>query len=165
MNRRTAVPMIVVACLAVAGCGSSSKKSSNSNSSAPKPTQQKLTGPKIAVRFTKPKANAKVGRKFTAKVALTNFRLNAKAIGKAPKPGEGHLHFSLDGGKFDFPKYSGANGKMANKIGAAGKYSPAVKPTITYRGIPKGKHTLKVVLANNNHSNAGASATRQITVK
>ncbi len=58
----------------------------------------------------------------------------------SPKAGQGHLHFQMDKGKFDFPKYSGANGQLAVKLGVAGTYSPAVKPTITYRNLPKGKH-------------------------
>jgi hypothetical protein len=160
--KRTALPLALLAAVALAACGSSK---SSSKSGQGKPTPQKITRPKIAVGFVKPKPNAKVKRKFTAKVKLTNFKIDPKAVGKAPQPGKGHLHFSLDGGKFDFPKYSGPNGKMAKKLGAAGTYSPALKPTITYKAIPKGKHTLKVTLANNNHTDAGASATESITVK
>ena len=89
----------------------------------------------------------------------------SKNVGKKAVPGKGHLHFSLDGGKFDFPKYSGANGKLAKKLGVAGKYSPSVTPSITYKNLPKGKHTLKVMLANNDHSDAGASAKLAFTVR
>jgi hypothetical protein len=164
---RKAVPLsaVLIAALALAACGSSSKSSSSSSSSSGKPAQQKLSGPKIAVGFKKPNKNAKVGRKFTAQVSLTNFKIDKKDVGKAPRPGMGHLHFSLDGGKFDFPKYSGPNGKLAQKLGVAGKYSPSVTPTITYNRIPKGKHTLMVQLANNDHSNAGASASVNFQVK
>jgi hypothetical protein len=75
------------------------------------------------------------------------------------------VHFSLDGGKYDFPKYSGENGKLAKKLGVTGKYSPSVTKEITYKGIPKGKHTIKVELANNDHSPAGATASSSFTVK
>ena len=79
--------------------------------------------------------------------------------------GEGHLHFSMDGGKFDHPKYSGANGQLAVKLGVDGKYSPSVTPTITYKGLPKGKHVLEVYLANNDHSNTGVEGRTEFTVQ
>jgi hypothetical protein len=30
----------------------------------------------------------------------------------------------MDGGKYDFPKHSGANGRLATQLGVQGKYSP-----------------------------------------
>jgi hypothetical protein len=166
MTRRgPTIAAALVAAVAVAGCGSSSKSSSSSGSTKPKPTKQKLSAPKIGVAFKSPKPNAKTGKTVTAVVTLTNFKLDPQDVGKAPKPGKGHLHFTMDGGKFDFPKYSGVNGKLAKKLGVAGKYSPSLTPKITYKGLPKGKHSLKVALANNDHSNAGASASVKFTVK
>jgi hypothetical protein len=153
----------LIAAVAVTGCGSDNKSSSSSSKS--KTTPQQIKGPKIAVAFKSPKSNAKLGTNVTATVKLTNFKLDPQDVGKAPKPGKGHLHFSMDGGKFDQPKYSGANGKLAKKLGVTGKYSPSVTPKITYKGLPKGKHTLKVALANNDHSNAGATASVKFTVK
>ena len=35
---------------------------------------------------------------------------------------------------------------------------------ITYSNLPKGKHVLKVYVANNDHSDNGAVVTRTITV-
>jgi hypothetical protein len=163
-GKAAVVSLTVIAAVAVTGCGSD-KKSSSSSSSKPKPTQQKLKGPKIGVAFKAPKANAKLGKTVTATVKLTNFKLDPKDVGKAPAVGKGHLHFTMDGGKYDFPKYSGANGKLAKKLGVAGKYSPSVTPSITYKGLPKGKHSLKVALANNDHSNAGATSSVTFTVK
>ena len=163
-KRFLALAAIAILALAVAACGSK-KKESSSASTTPKPAPQQVKGPKIGVAFKKPKPNSKVGSKFTAVVTLSNFKIDAKDVGKKPKLGKGHLHFSLDGGKFDFPKYSGPNGRLAKKLGVTGKYSPSVKPQITYKKIPKGKHTLKVELANNDHSPAGASATDTFTVK
>jgi plastocyanin len=46
-----------------------------------------------------------------------------------------------------------------------GKYSPSVTPSITYRGLPPGKHKLEVYLANNDHSNTGVEAATQFTIK
>jgi hypothetical protein len=163
-KRYLALPAVALAAVSLAACGSD-KKSSSSASTTPAPVPQKVQGPKIGVAFKKPKPNSKVGAKFTAVVKLSNFKLDPKDVGKKPALGKGHLHFSLDGGKFDFPKYSGANGKLAKKLGVTGKYSPSVTTEITYKNIPKGKHTLKVELANNDHSPAGASATDSITVQ
>ena len=83
----------------------------------------------------------------------------------ANSPNTGHLHFSLDGGKFDTPKYSGENGKLAAQLGVDGKYSPSLEPSIPYEGIPKGEHTLEVDLANNDHSETGTTASTTFTVE
>ena len=115
------------------------------------------------VTFTQPKPARTTGSTVTFAVKLTNFKLDAKDVGKQKKPNTGHLHFQMDGGKFDYPKYSGANGKLAVTLGIAGKYSPAVLPTITYRHLPPGKHRLVVFLANNDHSPVGASASVRFT--
>ncbi len=117
------------------------------------------------VSFTSPMDGATVASTFTAKVKLADFMINADHVGQAAMAGEGHLHFSLDGGKFDQPKYSGANGDLAKKLGTAGKYSPSVAPQITYMGIPAGPHTLKVWLANNDHSATDATQTISFMVK
>jgi hypothetical protein len=106
-----------------------------------------------------------VADRFTAKVRLTNFAIDPAAIGKSPQPGRGHLHFQLDGGRFDIPQHSGANGQMARDLGVDGKYSPAGAPEITYSDIPPGTHVLKVLLANNNHTDTGVQAEAEITVR
>jgi hypothetical protein len=116
-------------------------------------------GERVRVRMVDTTADG-----FTATVALKGIKLNAKAVGMKPMAGEGHLHFELDGGKFDRPKYSGANGELAVKLGTDGKYSPAVTPSITYANLPAGRHTLKVYVANNDHSENGAVATRTVAI-
>ena len=163
-KRYLVLPVSALAALSLAACGDDEKESSSA-STTPKPVPQKAEAPKIGVAFEKPQPGKKVGSKFTAVVKLSNFELDPKDVGKKPTLGKGHLHFSLDGGKFDFEKYSGANGKLAKKLGVAGKYSPSVEPKITYQDIPKGKHTIKVELANNDHSAAGATASAAFTVK
>jgi hypothetical protein len=65
----------------------------------------------------------------------------------------------MDGGKYDTPEYSGANGELAKQLGVDGQYSPSTEPTITYEGLPKGEHTLEVDLVNNDHTETGTSAT------
>src|SRR4051812_24138018 len=109
MNKRyLMLPASALVALSLAACGSDDKESSSA-STTPAPTPQKVEGPKIGVAFEKPKPDKKVGQKFTAVVKLSNFELDPKNVGKKPKLGKGHLHFSLDDGKFDYPKYSGAN--------------------------------------------------------
>jgi len=118
-----------------------------------------------SVSFVEPAKNATVGKDFTATVKLDNFTIDGAAVGKAPEDNKGHLHFSLDNGKYDTPEYSGPNGKLAKQLNVDGQYSPAVMTTITYKGISAGKHTLKVELANNNHTPTGKQATEEITVR
>jgi hypothetical protein len=124
-----------------------------------------LAAESSAVRFVTPKAGATTGSNVTFSVKLTNFKLDAKDVGKRKKANMGHLHFQMDGGKFDYPKYSGANGELAVKLGIAGKYSPAVRPSISYKHLPAGKHKLVVFLANNDHSATGAQASISFTVR
>jgi hypothetical protein len=164
-----AVLCLMVAGLVAVGCGSS-KKSSSAPTSTPStstaPTPAKHVGaPGAKVSFVKPKASSSTSPTVSILVKVTGFKLAPKDVGKPAKQGEGHLHFSLDGGKFDQPKYSGANGQLAVKLGVNGKYSPSVTPTITYTGLPKGKHTLEVYLANNDHSNTGVAANTTFTVQ
>jgi hypothetical protein len=73
----------------------------------------------------------------TFTVELRNFEIDAKDVGEIKSAHMGHLRFSMDNGKYDYPRYSGANGKLAVMLGTAGKYSPAVSPTITYSNLPK----------------------------
>jgi hypothetical protein len=151
--------ILVLVAVAVAGCGGSDDKSSSDGSGKGGST------PKGEVKLVAPKDGAKTASTVTAKVALKNFKLAPQSVGKAPRPGEGHLHFRMDEGKFDTPKYSGKNGQLAKKLHVAGKYSPSVTPTITYKHLPPGKHELEVYLANNNHTNVGVEAKVEFTVK
>ena len=113
-----------------------------------------------SVRFTTPKAGARTTTKVNAKVRLRHFVLDPKAVGKHNQRNHGHLHFSLDNGRYDFAKYSGANGKLATALGVAGKYSPSVTRTITYKGLPKGTHVLRVYCANNDHTEIKGTVTK-----
>jgi len=125
-----------------------------------------FAGGRPKVSFTSPSNGATTGSKVTFKIHRSNFKIDAKDVGKTNKAGQGHVHFSMDGGKFDYPKYSGANGKIAVQLGVQGKYSPALGDSITYKGLPKGAHRLVVHLVNNNHSNiGGADDTLRFRVK
>jgi hypothetical protein len=108
------------------------------------------------------------GKAVTVTVKTKNFTLDPADVGKTPKAGKGHEHFAMDGGKYDYPKYSGPNGKLAQQLGIQGKYSPSVTNKVTYTGLPKGTHTVTVYLVRNNHANypnAGAKKTITFTVK
>ncbi len=96
-------------------------------------------------------------------------------FGGEPQLGEGHIRFALNrvpdcvdpvklqraeespvgrgrlvGASFDFPRYSGPNGVLAERIGASGSYSPATRPEIYYHELPAGFYRLVVTLARNN---------------
>ena len=96
---------------------------------------------------------------------VTNFKLAPAAFGKAPVAGEGHLCFSLDNGKFDHPAYSGANGKLAVKIGSEGKCSPSVTTKITYKNLPTGSHTVVAYLVSNANKKLGPSDKETFSVQ
>jgi hypothetical protein len=147
-----------------AGCGSDEE--SDSSAGASTATTAEGGGPQPKVSFVTPKDGSTSDGTVTAKVKLTDFELAPDAVGDAPRPGQGHLHFQMDEGRFDFEKYSGKNGKVAKMLGVEGKYSPAaVAAGITYRNLPPGKHTLEVYLANNNHTELPVEADVEITVK
>lgn len=146
--------MAVAATSVAAGCGGSDTASRATSTAM---------GP--AVSFVSPTANAELSGPVTAKVKIDGFTINADHVGKATVAGEGHVHFQMDGGKYDFPKYSGANGDLAVKLHVDGKYSPAVMPNITYTNLPSGPHTLKVFLVDNLHTDLGPMAETTFTVQ
>jgi hypothetical protein len=117
------------------------------------------------IHFVSPTAGARTPSTVSFRIALEHFSLDPADVGKRNKAGRGHLHFQMDGGKFDYPKYSGPNGQLAKTLGIAGKYSPSIAPVITYTHLPAGKHKLVVFLANNDHSAQGANATVTFTVR
>jgi hypothetical protein len=109
------------------------------------------------------------------KVRVHNFSLAPADFGKEPQLGKGHIRFSLNrvpdcvdpaklkraeespvgrgrlvGASFDFARYSGPNGVLAERIGANGSYSPATRPEIYYHELPAGFYRLVVTLARNN---------------
>jgi hypothetical protein len=150
---------------ALAGCGSSSSDSSSSSSSQASTQSAPAAAPRPTVAFATPKDGASEGNTVKFTVALTHFQLAPNAVGQAPRPNQGHLHFKMDEGKFDYPRYSGPNGLIAKKLGVTGHYSPALTPEITYRNLPKGKHVVEVYLANNNHTNVGVEDKLTFVVK
>ncbi|HKN94940.1 MAG TPA: hypothetical protein VJU60_11455 [Thermoleophilaceae bacterium] len=116
------------------------------------------------MKFNGPKV-VHTGSSFKVSVDLSHFHIAPNMVGMAPMPGVGHLHFMLDGGKFDYPRYAGANGVLGKKLGVAGAYSPALTPNITYSHLPPGRYTLVCMLANNNHTPTGVETKETIVVR
>lgn len=165
MNRRflTLVPVMGALALGAVACGDDENTAAPAGGSSDAAAQSGSASPKVTL--SSPGDGETLGSEFTANADLADFAINAETVGKEPKDGEGHLHFSLDGGKFDSAKYSGANGELAEQLGTDGKYSPSVTEEITYKGIPAGEHTLEVYLAGNDHSDTGAEASVTFTVE
>jgi hypothetical protein len=158
--------LISAAALVVAGCGGSSKASAGNGTAASPQPAKPVGAPGATVRFLTPRTGSTVtGSTVRVRVHVTGFTLDPGDVGKPARQGFGHLHFSLDGGRYDTPRYSGANGAQAAKLGVQGKYSPSVTPTITYRRVRPGRHTLVVYLANNDHSLTGVTARVSFTVR
>lgn len=168
MNPNPLLPIVLLAAaLGLTACGGGGGEPSRARQPAQSTatSEGRVSAPGAKVEFRAPKEGSTVASTFTARVKLTNFTLDAKDVGKAARQGYGHLHFVLDKGKFDTPKYSGANGKLARKLGVVGSYSPAVAPRITYTRIPPGQHKLEVYLANNDHADTGVEAETEFAIK
>ena len=167
MRIKTTIVALAVGALSLgaAACGGDDDDDGGSASAPVVQTTDTSSYGSESVSFVDPVDGATTGDTVTAHVKLEGFQIDAADVGGAKMAGEGHLHFSLDDGKFDTPKYSGANGKLAVQLGVDGMYSPSTEPQITYKGLPAGEHTLVVQLANNDHSDTGVSATTTFTVQ
>lgn len=171
MQRRTATAIAV--CLAAAAValalafGGKEESKAQGREAAPGEPVVEIVSPRNGARQT---AHAVV-----VKVDVQNFHLAPSQFGRDPQLGEGNLRFSLNrvpncvdpkklekavnsplgkgrlvGASFDFPRYAGPNGVLAERIGTAGSYSPATRPEIYYHGLPPGFYRLIVNLAQNN---------------
>lgn len=143
-----------VAAFGVAACGDDDDDETTAGE-----TTSATSADEASVSFIEPTDGATVSDPVTAEVQLEGFEINAEQVGKDNVEGEGHLHFAMDGGEYDTPKYSGPNGELAVQLGVDGQYSPATEETITYENLPAGEHTLEVDLVNNDHTESGTSAT------
>jgi hypothetical protein len=128
-----------------------------------------------SVEIVSPRNGARqTSHAVVVKAIVHNFQLAPRQFGRDPQLGEGHIRFSLNrvpdcvdpkklldainspigngrlvGASFDYPRYSGPNGVLAERIGSAGSYSPGTRPEIYYRGLPPGFYRLIVNLAQN----------------
>jgi hypothetical protein len=158
--RKPPVPsLVVLAAVALLSIGSATALARPAGPAA-SPTVKIVSPAKCPCGIVSPQTST-----VTVVVEVKNFKLSSAHFGQAPVKGEGHLLFSLDGGKFDHPKYSGANGRLAAEIGVEAKYSPAVKNNNTYKHLPEGVHTVVVYLAANDHKKLGPRARLTFTVQ
>ena len=116
-------------------------------------------------------------RAVVVKVRIHDFQLAPQHFGGEPELGQGHIRFALNrvpdcvdpaklrraiesplgnerliGASFDFARYSGPNGVLAERIGSAGSYSPATRPEIYYHDLRPGFYRLVITLAQNDGS-------------
>jgi hypothetical protein len=129
-----------------------------------------------SVQIVSPRNGARQdSRAVVVKAKVRYFQLAPRRFGGEPQLGEGHLRFSLNrvpdcvdpvklrraeespvgrgrlvGASFDFARYSGPNGVLAERIGSSGSYSPATRPEIYYHDLPAGFYRLVITLAQNN---------------
>jgi hypothetical protein len=170
--RNATVAAVGLAALAVAlavafGGHESSNAAETETSRVPGQPAVDIISPRNGARQT---AHAAV-----VKVAVENFQLAPRQFGGEPQLGEGHLRYSLNrvpdcvdpvkllhavnsplgkgrlvGKSFDYAKYAGPNGALAEQTGTAGSYSPGTRPEIYYHALPPGFYRLIVNLAQNN---------------
>jgi hypothetical protein len=152
MRRRMTAAVLLASAL-VGGCGSSKARPAGTAHVNPH-----YGAPGARISFLHPIQGSTVAQSVRVKVAVTSFKLDPTNLDKAPENGHGALLFTMDGGRFDTPRHAGANGRLAVRLGIAGKYSPAVRPEITYKGLPPGRHTLVAALVNNDLSRTGVRA-------
>jgi len=156
----------VAVALAVAFGGSESSEAAKASEAAPGAPAVEIISPRNGAR--------QVSHAAVVKVAVENFQLAPRHFGGEPQLGEGNLRFSLKrvpdcvdpkkladaikspvgkgrlaGKSFDYARYAGPNGVLAEQIGSAGGYSPATRPEIYYHGLVPGFYRLVVNLAQN----------------
>lgn len=165
-----AAAAVAIATLAVVLLGGG-KEESSAASVAPPPSEP-------SVHVISPRNGARqASHAVVVKVDVRNFRLAPRHFGGEPQLGEGNLRFGLNrvpdcvdpvklqravespfgkgrlvGPSFDFPRYAGPNGVLAERIGSAGSYSPATRPEIYYHDLRSGFYRLVIVLAENDGS-------------
>ena len=157
----------VAVALAVAFGGKQSPEPAEAESRVPGEPAVEIISPRNGARQT--------ARAAVVRVDVENFELAPRQFGGEPQLGEGHLRYSLNrvpdcvdpvkllhavnsplgkgrlvGKSFDYAKYAGPNGALAERLGTAGSYSPGTRPEIYYHALPPGFYRLIVNLAQNN---------------
>jgi hypothetical protein len=171
MRARTAtVAAVALAAVAIAVAvvfgGSEDSDAPQAETEVPGEPRVEIISPRNGARQT--------SRAVVVKVAIENFQLAPRRFGGEPQLGEGNLRYSLNrvpdcvdpvkllhainsplgkarlvGRSFDYARYAGANGVLAEQIGTAGSYSPGTRPEIYYHALPPGFYRLIVNLAQN----------------
>jgi hypothetical protein len=162
-----AATAVVLALALIFGGGSDSKPAEADSAAVPGRPSVDIVSPRNGARQT--------SHAVVVKALVHNFQLAPRHFGGEPQFGEGHIRFSLNrvpdcvypvkllhainspigngrlvGASFDYPRYSGPNGVLAERIRSAGSYSPGTRPEIFYHGLPPGFYRLILNLAQNN---------------
>jgi hypothetical protein len=161
-----AATIVVLALALIFGGSSDSQHAEASAAAVPGQPSVDIISPRNGARQT--------SHAVVVKANVENFHLAPLQFGRDPQLGEGHIRFSLNrvpdcvdpvkllhainspigngrlvGASFDYPRYSGPNGALAERIGSAGSYSPGTRPEIFYHGLPPGFYRLILNLAQN----------------
>ncbi|MFN8163067.1 MAG: hypothetical protein U0R26_04400 [Solirubrobacterales bacterium] len=161
-----AATAVALALALIFGGGADTKHAEASAAAVPGQPTVAIVSPRNGARQT--------SHAVVVKATVENFRLAPRLFGGEPQLGEGSIRFSLHrvpdcvdpvklqnainsplgngrlvGASFDYPRYSGPNGVLAERIGTAGGYSPATRPEIFYHGLKPGFYRLIVNLAQN----------------
>lgn len=174
MRRRTAIFAVAAVAIA-AGVGVLAASADDEGGGRVLWMQAEATPGRPHVRIVSPRNGSRhSGRAVAVKVEVENFQMAPRHFGRDPRLAEGHIRFALNrvpdcvepeklqralesplgtgrltGRSFDFPRYAGPNGVLAQRIGVAGLYSPATKPEIYYSDLPPGFYRLVINLAQN----------------
>jgi hypothetical protein len=163
----TGVAAVLLGLALAFGGRSDSKQSQASADAVPGQPSVEIVSPRNGARQT--------SHAVVVKAIVENFRLAPRQFGREPQLGEGSLRFSLNrvpdcvdpvkllhavnspigngrlvGASFDYPRYSGPNGVLAERIGSAGSYSPGTRPEIYYHDLRPGFYRLILNLTQNN---------------
>jgi hypothetical protein len=161
-----AATALVLALALAFGGSSDSRQADASDPAVPGQPSVDIVSPRNGARQT--------SHAVVVKAEVHNFRLAPRQFGRDPQLGEGHIRFSLNrvpdcvdpvkllhainspigngrlvGASFDYARYAGPNGVLAERTGTAGSYSPGTRPEIFYHGLPPGFYRLIVNLAQN----------------
>ena len=144
MSRGAFVVALVAAAFVLAACGGSDEPS---------------------VSFVQPKEGERLTSPMVARVEIEHFEIDPSAIDHPKESGHGQVRFEMDGGKYDVSRYATNAADLARQAGGPGRYSLTLTPSISYRNLPPGRHTLTVKLVNNDGTETGAkdSVTFNIT--
>lgn len=158
IRKRSRWALALIIAMSVAACGGAARLASSAEHLRLVKVQPPLRAPGATVRILSPAPGAGEHGTIAAHVLISGFHLLPPAAGRTTRQDYGHFHFMLDHGRYDQPRYAGTNGRLAIAEGVNGYYSPAYLPTITYKHIPPGRHTLQVQLVNTNDAPTGVQA-------
>lgn len=164
-----AAAAVVVAAVLALGGGKEEAKATTALPEIPGEPTVSVISPRSGARQT--------SHSVVVKVKVRNFELAPLQFGGEPQLHEGHIRFALNrvpdcvypgkleraihspfgngrlvGRSFDYARYSGPNGVLAERIDSAGSYSPATRPEIYYHALPPGFYRLVITLAQNDGS-------------